>query len=233
MNEFLQSPFFGILLSLIAFEIGLWIQRKTKLLFMNPLLLAIIMVMLFLVLANIDVSTYQIGGNIINMFLGPATVVLAVPLYQQLHSLKNFAVPILVGVCIGSIAGMFSILLCSILMNFQPEIIASLLPKSVTTPIGIEISTQLGGIPSITVLNILVTGVMGTLLAEATLKIFYIQDPVAKGIAIGTSAHAVGTSKALQMGHIEGAMSSLAIGVAGLMTVFLAPMIWELIYPFL
>lgn len=233
MNVWISSPFFGILLSLLAFEIALWIQKKTKLLILNPLLISIILVIAFLLLTNIDVEVYQQGGSIINMFLGPATVVLAVPLYKQLQSLKNYMMPILLGVLIGSLAGMLSILLCAMLMQFDPEIIASLLPKSVTTPIGIEISAQLGGIPSITVLNILVTGILGTILAEFVFRIFRIHDPIARGIAIGTSSHAVGTSKALQLGHVEGAMSSLAIGVAGLMTVFIAPLLWNVVLPYL
>lgn len=231
MSSLVQSPFFGILISLIAFEIALWIQRKTHLLILNPLLVSIIFVMLFLFLNKIELTDYQVGGSIINMFLGPATVVLAVPLYQQMNSLKNYLMPILLGVLIGSIVGMLSILLCGWLMNFDNQILASLLPKSVTTPIGIEISTQLGGIPSITVLNILITGILGTVISEFTLKFFKIDNAVAKGIAIGTSSHAVGTSKALQMGRIEGAMSSLAIGVAGLMTVFIAPLLWNIILP--
>lgn len=233
MNVWISSPFFGILLSLLAFEIALWIQKKTKLLILNPLLISIVLVIAFLLLTNIDVEVYQQGGSIINMFLGPATVVLAVPLYKQLQSLKNYMMPILLGVLIGSLAGMLSILLCAMLMQFEPEIIASLLPKSVTTPIGIEISAQLGGIPSITVLNILVTGILGTILAEFVFRIFRIHDPIARGIAIGTSSHAVGTSKALQLGHVEGAMSSLAIGVAGLMTVFIAPLLWNVVLPYL
>lgn len=233
MNAWISSPFFGILLSLLAFEIALWIQKKTKLLILNPLLISIVLVIAFLLLTNIDVEVYQQGGSIINMFLGPATVVLAVPLYKQLQSLKNYMMPILLGVLIGSLAGMLSILLCAMLMQFEPEIIASLLPKSVTTPIGIEISAQLGGIPSITVLNILVTGILGTILAEFVFRIFRIHDPIARGIAIGTSSHAVGTSKALQLGHVEGAMSSLAIGVAGLMTVFIAPLLWNVVLPYL
>lgn len=233
MNTWISSPFFGILLSLLAFEIALWIQKKTKLLILNPLLISIVLVIVFLLLTDIDVEVYQQGGSIINMFLGPVTVVLAVPLYKQLQSLKNYMMPILLGVLIGSLAGMLSILLCAMLMQFEPQIIASLLPKSVTTPIGIEISAQLGGIPSITVLNILVTGILGTILAEFVFRIFRIHDPIARGIAIGTSSHAVGTSKALQLGHVEGAMSSLAIGVAGLMTVFIAPLLWNVVLPYL
>lgn len=233
MNAWLSSPFFGILLSLLAFECALWIQKKTRLLLLNPLLVSILLIILFLILTKIDVSVYQQGGDIIHMFLGPATVVLAVPLYQQLQSLKNYMMPILLGVLIGTIAGMLAILICALLFQFEPAIMASLLPKSVTTPIGMEISAQLGGIPSITVLNILVTGILGSMMAEIVFRVFAIKDPIAKGIALGTSAHTVGTSKALQLGHIEGAMSSLAIGVAGLMTVFLTPPLWSLLQAFL
>lgn len=229
MIEWLSSPFFGILISLFAFECAVWIQKKTRILLCNPLLLSIVFVIAFLLLCDIDVAQYQEGGQIIDMFLGPITVALAIPLYRQLQSLKNFMVPILLGILLGSIAGMLSILICAGLFQFEPEMMASLLPKSVTTPIGIEISAQLGGIPSITVLNILVTGILGSMMADIVFRIFAIKDPVAKGIALGTSAHAVGTSKALQLGHIEGAMSSLAIGVAGLMTVFLAPILWNLV----
>lgn len=227
MIDWINSPFFGILCSLIAFEIALWIQKKTKLLVLNPLLLSIVFIIVFLMITGIDVSVYQQGGNLINMFLGPVTVVLAVPFYQQLQSLKHFLVPILAGVLLGTCAAMSSILICSLFLKFQPEVIASLLPKSVTTPIGIEISIQLGGIPSITVLNILVTGIVGTMIAEVACRVFGIKNPVAKGIALGTSAHAIGTSKAFQYGNVEGAMSSLAIGVAGLMSVVLAPVFWE------
>lgn len=227
MMEWLNSPFLGILLSLLAFEIALWIQRKTGLLILNPLLLAIVFVILFLFVTGIDLETYQLGGNIINMFLGPVTVVLAVPLYQQINRLKYYLKPILGGVFLGTCAGILSVLICSVILRFEPTVVASLISKSVTTPIGMEISAQLGGIPSITVLNILVTGILGTIMADITCRIFRIEHPVAKGIALGTSAHAIGTSKAFQYGEIEGAMSSLAIGLAGLMCVILAPIFWD------
>lgn len=227
MNDLLQSPMFGILLSLIAFEIGLWIQKKTKQLWLNPLLLAIAMVILVLLIFQIDLPTYQIGGDIINLFLGPATVVLAVPLYQHLEDLKNYFKPIMIGIFIGILVGLAATLTVSFVMGFDQELMASLLPKSITTPIGIELSKELGGIPSITVLTILVSGVFGAIMAEVVFRIFNITHPIAKGIAIGTSAHAVGTSKALQLGKVEGAMSSLAIGVAGIATVCIVPVIWS------
>lgn len=233
MNELLSSPFFGILLSLIAFEIALYINRKLKWFFLNPLLLAIVFVILFLLITKIDLKQYQVGGDIINMLLGPATVALAIPLYQQLHYLKKYYKAILLGVFIGSSAGMIATLIGAYLLKLDPTMIASLLPKSITTPIGIEVSASLGGITSITVFNIIVTGMIGAVLAEVILKAFKIHHPIAKGIAIGTSSHALGTSKAFEIGEIEGAMSSLSIGLAGIFTVFMAPILWEILLMFI
>lgn len=233
MNELWDTPMFGILLSLAAFEIGLWIQKKTKLLFLNPLLISIIIVIFILFMSGIELSSYQQGGNIISLFLGPATVVLAVPLYQQVQSLKNYFVPIMIGILCGIFVGLCSTLLCSWLFDLQQDMIASLLPKSITTPIGMELSNQLGGFQAITVFAILITGIMGAVVAEIVFRIFRVHHPIARGIALGCSAHAIGTTKALQLGHIEGAMSSLAIGVCGILTVFIAPTIWNFIAPWL
>ena len=229
MKELLKNPMFGILLSLAAFEAGLLLQKKTKLIFLNPLLTAIMMVIAVLMLSGIGLETYQLGGDIISLFLGPATVVLAVPLYQQVHSLKNYFVPIMVGIVCGIAVGLVSTLLCAWLVQMEPAIIASLVPKSITTPIGMELSVELGGIQAITVLAILVTGIIGAVVAEFVFRVFRIEHPIARGIALGCSAHAIGTSKALQLGHVEGAMSSLAIGVCGILTVFLAPPVWSLV----
>lgn len=232
MKAMLATPMFGILLSLAAFECGLWIQKKTKLLFLNPLLIAIALVMAVLVIGQIDLATYQLGGDVISLFLGPATVVLAVPLYQQVHNLKRYCIPIMIGILAGIVVGLTATLLCSLLFHLDATIVASILPKSITTPIGMELSVELGGIPAITVLMILVTGVLGAIMAEVCFRIFHIEHPIAKGIALGTSAHAIGTSKALSLGNVEGAMSSLAIGVSGIATVFLAPPIWSFLQGF-
>lgn len=231
MNALLTNPMFGILLTIIAFEFGLYVQKRTKLIFMNPLMIAVIVIMLILVLFQIDLEAYQKGGSIINLFLGPATVVLAVPLYQQLHSLKNYFIPIMIGVFVGSMVAMLSTLLCCWLFQFDLELSASLLPKSITTPIGIAVSEELGGIPAITVMSILVTGLFGTIMAEVVFRIFRLKHPIAKGIALGTSSHAIGTTKAIQLGKVEGAMSSLAIGVSGIITVFIAPLLWQIFIP--
>jgi putative effector of murein hydrolase len=162
------------------------------------------------------------------MFLGPSTVVLAVPLYKQLDLLKKNAKAILTGIFVGSAIGIISIIGISYLVGLNASVIKSLVPKSVTTPIGISISSQLGGVVPITVLAIIITGIVGAVFGPTICKIFRIKDKVAVGVSIGTASHAVGTSKALELGEVEGAMSSLSIGIAGIMTVIIAPLVYNL-----
>lgn len=233
MESVINNMLFGVVISLIAFELALIIRRKTGIVLLNPLLVSIVIVIAFLLICNIDVEVYNVGGNFINMFLGPATVVLAVPLYNQLENLKKYAVPIIVGIFSGTVIGILSIIASCAILNLNKEIIASLVPKSVTTPIGIEISSQLGGIVPITVLAILITGIIGAVTAPMICRIFKIENEVAVGVAIGTSSHALGTTKALEMGEVQGAMSSLSIGVAGIMTVFIAPVIYNIFINFI
>ena len=228
MEAITNNILFGLVLSLAAFELGIFINRKTRIAILNPLLLAIVIVICFLFVFNIDFETYNQGGQFINMFLGPSTVVLAVPLYKQLDLLKKNANAIITGVLFGSVLGIFSIIGISYLVGLDTDIIKSLIPKSVTTPIGIAISGQIGGIIPITVLAIILTGIIGAVFGPAICKIFKIEDRVAVGISIGTASHAVGTTKALELGDIEGAMSSLSIVIAGIMTVIIAPMAYNL-----
>lgn len=228
MSFLLDSPLFGVLLCLLAFEIGFFIYKKTKFPLFNPLLIAIGLVITILVLFNIDYDTFNEGGKFINMFLGPATVVLAVPLYNQLELLKKYSKPILIGILFGSIIGIFSVVGLCILFGLDKQILATLLPKSVTTPIGMEISKNLEGIVPLTVIAIILSGIFGAIVGPVVCKVFKIKDKIAIGIALGTASHAVGTTKALELGEVEGAMSSLSIGIAGLLTVFLAPIIYTL-----
>lgn len=223
MNILTNNVLFGLVISLAAFEVGIFINRNTRIPILNPLLIAIALIICFLFAFNIDFDTYNKGGQFINMFLGPSTVVLAVPLYKQLDLLKQNAKAILTGIFVGSVIGAFSIIGISYLVGLDSSIIKSLVPKSVTTPIGISISSQLGGLVPITVLAIIVTGIMGAVFGPTVCKVCRIKDKVAVGVSIGTAAHAVGTSKALELGEIEGAMSSLSIGIAGIMTVIIAP----------
>ena len=225
MNTVINNSLFGVLLCLLSFEIGLYIQKKTKSPLLNPLLISILLIIAFLSLTNISYESFNIGGEFINMFLGPATVVLAVPLYKQLNLLKKYFLPIFLGIFIGSVVGIISIIILSKMLGLSTELTASLIPKSVTTAIGIEISTSIGGISSITIAAIIITGIIGAVAGPLICKIFNIKSEIAVGVAMGTASHAMGTTKALEMGEIQGAMSSLSIGIAGIITVFLGPIL--------
>lgn len=229
MNDIINSPMFGILLSIVCFEIGLYVYKKTKLPILNPLLICITLIVIILLTFNISLDSFNKGGKLISFFLGPATVVLAVPLYNKLETIKEYAVPIILGVTVGSITAVFSIFYISKLFGLTSELTLSLVPKSITTPIGIEVSKVIGGIPAITVAAIIITGIMGAVISPIVCKIFKITDKIAIGISIGTSSHAIGTTKAIEMGETEGAMSGLAIGIAGLITSFLAPILIKLL----
>ena len=217
--ELFASPFFGISLSVITFWIGTRIQKKTGLVLCNPLLIAIVLVSAVLLVCRIPYESYNEGGAIINMFLAPATACLAVSIYTQINLLKENWLPIVVGCTAGSITSMVSIYLMCRLFRLDEAITASLLPKSVTTPIAVSISQNLGGIQAITVVAVILTGIMGSIMAPVLIKLFRVKDPVAAGLAIGACSHAVGTSKALELGETEGAMSGLAIGICGILTV--------------
>ncbi|MDN5309715.1 MAG: hypothetical protein PWP14_1109 [Methanolobus sp.] len=228
-SVFVESPVFGIGISLLAFYAGSLVYKRTASPLMNPLVLSMLMIIALLLAFHISFDDYNRGGRFISFFLGPATVILAVPLYRKISLLKENAVPILAGIGLGSAAGIASIILMCRLFNLDELVSVSMIPKSVTTPIGIEISGQLGGMPSITVAAIVFTGVTGVLLGPMVCRLFGIEDKVAIGVAIGTSSHALGTTKAVELGETEGAMSGLAIGIAGLVTVFLAPVLAELL----
>lgn len=220
MKEFLQdSVFFGVFISVVTYEIGALIKRKWKVAIFNPLLISIALIIVFLILFDVDYDTYDFGAQYLSYFLTPATVALAVPLYEQIEPLKNNWKAIIAGILSGALTSALCVLILSIVMGLDHKQYVTLLPKSIATAIGMGLSEELGGIVTITVAVIVVTGVIGNMFAEQICKLFHITDPVAKGIAIGSSAHAMGTAKAMEMGEIEGAMSSLSIAVSGLLTV--------------
>ena len=220
MNEFLQdSVFFGVFISIVTYEIGALIKRKWNVAIFNPLLISIALIIVFLILFDVDYDTYEFGAQYLSYFLTPATVALAVPLYEQIEPLKHNWKAIIAGILSGALTSALCVLILSVIMGLDHKQYVTLLPKSITTAIGMGLSEELGGIVTITVAVIVVTGVIGNMFAEQICKIFHIVDPVAKGIAIGSSSHAMGTSKAMEMGEIEGAMSSLSIPVSGLLTV--------------
>ena len=220
MKEFLSnSVFFGAVLSLVAYEAGLLLRRKFKLAILNPLLIATICVMAVLVLFKVDYDQYNESAKYISYLLTPATVCLAVPLYEQMSLLKKNFKAVAAGSVSGVLASLVSVLVLAKLFGLSHEQYVTLLPKSITTAIGMGISEELGGIVTITVAVIIITGILGNVIAELVCKVFHIQEPIAKGLALGTASHAIGTAKAMEMGPVEGAMSSLAIAVAGLLTV--------------
>lgn len=219
MSEMFASPFFGIALSIVAFSIGVWIQKKTGLVICNPLIIAIVLVSGVLLLFKIPYESYNEGGSIINMFLAPATSCLAVSVYTRMELLKKNWLPILAGCVVGSITSMGSVFLLCRLFGLDEAMTWSLLPKSVTTPIAVGIAESHGGISSITVAAVILTGIMGSILAPFLIRIFRVKDSMTAGLAIGACSHAVGTSKAIEIGETEGAMSGLAIGICGIVTV--------------
>lgn len=229
MYDYINTPIFGVGISILAFTLSSYIAKRTKIMLLNPLLVAMLIVVGILLTFDIDYETYNLGGQMITFFLGPATVVLAVPLYKQRELLKGNLTPILAGVLVGSVAGILFVVLAGRLLGLDRLLLASLVPRSTTTPIAMEISILLEGNPSLTAIFVSITGISGYMFGEKILGLFGVRNPIAKGIAMGTSAHAVGTAKAMELGEVEGAMSSLAIGVAGIVTVLIVPgILWLL-----
>lgn len=218
-NIVLNSATLGVVISLLAYEIGLAARKKWKLPILNPLLISILLVIGILVLFRVDYESYNASAQYLSYLLTPATVCLAIPLYIQLDVLKKNIVAILSGILSGVLASLGSILAMAMAFGLSHREYVTLLPKSITTAIGMGVSEELGGYVTISVATIIITGVLGNIIAEAVCKLFRIRHAVSRGLAIGTAAHAIGTAKAMEMGEVEGAMSSLAIVVCGLCTV--------------
>ncbi len=218
----IDSAYFGIALSILVYFVSTKIKSKTKLDFLNPLFLTIVLIIIFLLSFKIDYEVYNSSAKYLSYLLTPATVCLAVPLYKQINLLKKNVKAVIIGITVGVITSLGSIFLMSFLLGLTHEQYVSILPKSITTAIGLGISEELGGIPSITIAAIVLTGNLGNIMAVWICKLFRIKEPIAVGLAIGTSSHALGTTKALEIGEIKGAMSSLSIAVAGLLTVIFA-----------
>lgn len=220
MNEIiLNSATVGVVISLAAYGVGVLLKKKFKMSIFNPLLISIVLVIVVISVLGIDYDSYNESAKYISYLLTPATVALAIPLYQQIELLKKHIIAIIIGIASGVITSLSSVLIIAIIFNLSQEEYVTLLPKSITTAIGMGLSEEFGGIVSISVAVIIITGVFGNMVAEGMCKLFRIKSPISRGLAIGTAAHAVGTAKAMEMGEIEGAMSSLAIVVAGLGTV--------------
>ena len=230
MNELvLNSATFGVVLSLVGYGIGLWLKHRFKKPICNPLLISIVFVIAVLLLCRIDYASYNASARYLSYLLTPATVSLAVPLYAQLETLKKNLKAILISLTAGALASMGSICAMAVLFGLTHEQYVTMLPKSITLAIGTGIAGELGGYPAITAAVTIMTGILCNVCAEGLSRLFRITDPVAKGLAIGASGHAIATTKAMEMGEVEGAMSSLAIVVSGLVTVLCAAffaMLW-------
>ncbi len=219
MSFFENSVFFGVVISLLAYGAGSLLQNRFKLALFNPLLISVAATIAVLAAAGIDYDVYYSGAQYLSYLLTPATVCLAVPLYEKLEVLKKNWRAILIGIVSGVLTTLLCILAMSLMFGLSHEEYVTLLPKSITTAIGMGVSEELGGYVTLTVAAIIITGVLGNIFAPLICRVFRIREPIAKGIAIGTSSHAVGTAKAMEMGEVEGAMSSLSIAISGLLTV--------------
>ncbi len=223
MNDLFESSMFaGVTVSLLAYLTGTVLKKKLKLPIFNPLLVSIILTMIVLVVADVDYDIYNKGASYLSWLLTPATVCLAIPLYEQWNLLKKYYQAVILGIVAGVLTSLTTVFVLAKLMGLDHKEYVTLLPKSITTAIGMGVSEELGGYVTITVAVIVVTGVFGNIFGELICKIFKITHPISKGLAFGSSSHAIGTAKAIELGEVEGAMSGLAIAVTGIMTVILA-----------
>ena len=219
MTFFEQSVFFGVSVSLVSYGLGVLLQKKCRLALCNPLLISVAATIALLVTARIDYDVYYEGAKYLSYLLTPATVCLAVPLYEKLALLRQNYKAIFAGIFAGVVTTLCSVLVVSKFFHLTHEEYVTLLPKSITTAIGMGVSEELGGYVTLTVAMIIITGIFGNVTAVAVCRLFHITDPIAKGVSIGSAAHALGTAKAIELGEVEGAMSGLSIVVAGLLTV--------------
>ena len=230
MNDFFQNSMFaGVALSLVSYWIGVMLKKKFKFGLFNPLLIAIVISIIVLLIGKIDYNTYNEGAKYLSWLLTPATVCLAIPLYEQWELLKQNYKAVLFGLLAGTVTSLTTVFVLAKLCGLSHEEYVTLLPKSITTAIGMGVSEELGGYVTITVAVIIITGVLGNMFGELICKLFKITEPISKGLAFGASSHAIGTAKALEIGEVEGAMSGLAIAVSGILTVAFASLFANLI----
>ncbi|MCC8069072.1 MAG: LrgB family protein [Ruminococcus sp.] len=228
IDFFIGCTYFGVALTIGAYLIGLLIKDKLRFAIFNPMLIAIILIIVVLVLLKIPYDTYYDSTTIINYLLTPSTICLAVPLYEKLEILKGNIKAILIGILSGIATCMLSIFLVGKIFSLSQQEFVTFLPKSLTTAIGMAISEELGGVVAISVAVIMITGITGSIIADFTFRLFNIHEPVAKGLALGTASHVIGTTKAIEYGKVESAVSSLSIAVTGLLTVIIAPIVANL-----
>ncbi len=218
-----QSQYFGLVLSIGVYLAAAWLRKKTGLAVLSPILVASAFIACCLLGVGMSYEAYNNSAKYLSWLLTPATVCLAVPLYKQIHMLKAYKEAVAASIGTGVLVSEGCIFAMSRLLGLSRTHYVTLLPKSITTAIGMGVSEEAGGIVALTVMSIVLTGIFGSIICDLIFKVFKITHPMAKGLALGTSAHAMGTTKALELGEVEGAMSSLSIAVAGLMTAIVAP----------
>lgn len=218
-----ESLFFGFALSLVSYWAGTMVQKKFRHPLCNPLLLSMVFCIAFLKLADISYETFNYGGKYINYLLTPTTVCLAVPLYRQFQVLKENLEAVVVSILAGALSCILLVAGIGLVVKLDQPLVLSLMPKSITTAIAMGVSEEIGGMPAITVMAVIMTGLFGNIIAQVLFRVLHIEDPVAQGLACGTGAHAVGTAKAMELGEVQGAMSSLSVVVAGVITVIAVP----------
>ncbi len=227
--SYLENEFFLLALTFAIFFFAKLLQKKTGMVLLNPILLTIALLIIFLKATNISYETYNQGGHLIEFWLKPAVVALGVPLYLQLETIKKQLLPILLSQLIGCIVGIVSVVLIAKLMGASQEVILSLAPKSVTTPIAMEVTKTIGGIPSLTAAVVVCVGLLGAVLGFKTLKVMKVNSPIAQGLSLGTASHAVGTSAAMDISSKYGAYASLGLTLNGILTALLTPSILRLL----
>lgn len=229
MSEFLQITLLPLALTVGVYQFGLWVQKKLRSPLFNPILISVVMILGFLAITKMEVATYQAGMKAISWMLTPATICLAIPLYQQFSVLKKQLPAILAGITAGSIASLGFVLGWSVLWQYDRALLMSLLPKSVTSAIGVPLAEMGGGLSPITTTAIILTGILGSLLGPLFCKVFRLRTEIAQGVAFGTAAHVIGTTKANEFSPLTGAVSSLSLVIAGLITAVLFPLLLQIV----
>lgn len=223
MTELLSIPIFPVVLTLLAYRLGAAMQKKLKSPLCNPILIAVILVLVFLSATGMELKTYQAGTSLLSWLMTPATVCLAISMYEQFQILRRNTCIILASVAAGAISCLAMVILFSLLFRFSPELTASLLPKSVTTAIGVPLTQMIGGLPSITTAAIILSGITASVLGPTLCRLFRLTNEIAQGAAFGTAGHVIATAKAMELSKLTGAASSLSLVVAGLLTAILLP----------
>ena len=229
MNELLSIGIFPLVLTLAAYRFAVWLWQKTKLAILSPIVVGAALVLFALWGVGMSQEDYQSGMKLIGWLLTPATVCLAIPMYEHLQTLRKSFPAVLLSVAAGSLSCIITILLCAWLLDFDRSLTVSLLPKSVTTAIGVPLSELSGGLGSVTTAAIAITGNLAAIIGPFLCKVFRLTDPVAQGVAFGTSGHVVGTSKASELGDLPAAAGSLSLVIAGILTAILFPLLTRFI----